>query len=120
DPYVYVASDDTIQEGEPESISRNGDFLIVEGAAGIRAAQAQAIEAVLQLGPGNGLAFTARPGDVPAAGTPVATSGNQGSGAAGAEGVGFLAALIGALLGGLILNIMPCVFPILSLKALNL
>src|SRR5205085_6250451 len=82
DPYVYVASDDTIQEGEPESISRNGDFLIVEGAAGIRAAQAQAIEAVLQLGPGNGLAFTARPGDVPAAGTPVATSGNQGSGAA--------------------------------------
>src|SRR5262249_34555655 len=31
-----------------------------------------------------------------------------------------LVAFGGALLGGLILNIMPCVFPILSLKALNL
>ncbi len=29
-------------------------------------------------------------------------------------------ALIGAFLGGIILNIMPCVFPILSLKALSL
>ena len=29
-------------------------------------------------------------------------------------------ALVGALLGGLLLNIMPCVFPILSLKALAL
>ena len=77
---------------------------------------------MLQLGPGNGLAFTARPGAVPAAGTPVATSGaTAGTGAgAGMEGPGFLAALLGALLGGLILNVMPCVFPILSLKALNL
>ena len=32
----------------------------------------------------------------------------------------FLSALGGAILGGLILNIMPCVFPILSLKALAL
>jgi DsbC/DsbD-like thiol-disulfide interchange protein/cytochrome c biogenesis protein CcdA len=120
DPYVYVATADTIRPGEPESISRNGDFLIVEGTAGLRAAQSQAIEGVLQLGPGNGLAFTARPGDVPAAGTPVATAGCSGSGAAGGESVGFLSALLGALVGGLILNIMPCVFPILSLKALNL
>jgi len=30
------------------------------------------------------------------------------------------AALLGALLGGLILNLMPCVFPVLSLKLLNL
>jgi thiol:disulfide interchange protein len=29
-------------------------------------------------------------------------------------------ALLGAVLGGLLLNIMPCVFPILSLKALSL
>ena len=32
----------------------------------------------------------------------------------------FWAALGGAILGGLILNLMPCVFPILSLKALSL
>jgi cytochrome c biogenesis protein CcdA len=33
---------------------------------------------------------------------------------------GLLALLGGALLGGLLLNVMPCVFPILSLKALSL
>jgi DsbC/DsbD-like thiol-disulfide interchange protein len=30
--------------------------------------------------------------------------------------VGFFAALVGALLGGLILNLMPCVFPVLAIK----
>lgn len=33
---------------------------------------------------------------------------------------GFAWALFGALIGGLLLNLMPCVFPILSLKALHL
>lgn len=36
------------------------------------------------------------------------------------EGIGLFAALGLALLGGLILNLMPCVLPILSLKALGL
>ena len=36
------------------------------------------------------------------------------------ESLSFFAALLFALLGGLILNAMPCVFPILSLKALAL
>ncbi len=34
--------------------------------------------------------------------------------------IGFAAAILFALLGGLILNLMPCVFPILSMKALGL
>lgn len=33
---------------------------------------------------------------------------------------GFLAALFGAFLGGAILNFMPCVFPVLGLKAMSL
>jgi thiol:disulfide interchange protein/DsbC/DsbD-like thiol-disulfide interchange protein len=33
--------------------------------------------------------------------------------------LGFWAALIGALIGGLILNLMPCVFPVLAIKVLN-
>lgn len=36
------------------------------------------------------------------------------------EGLGFFAAIIFAFLGGVILNLMPCVFPILSMKALSL
>lgn len=35
-------------------------------------------------------------------------------------GIGLGQALVFALLGGLILNLMPCVFPVLSLKALSL
>ena len=31
-------------------------------------------------------------------------------------GIGLLAALLGAVLGGLILNLMPCVFPVLAIK----
>ena len=33
--------------------------------------------------------------------------------------IGLWAALVGAFIGGLILNLMPCVFPVLSLKALG-
>jgi thiol:disulfide interchange protein DsbD len=37
-----------------------------------------------------------------------------------AAALGLIAALAFALLGGLILNVMPCVFPVLSIKALSL
>ncbi|GAC1601767.1 MAG: hypothetical protein NVS3B2_04920 [Ramlibacter sp.] len=33
--------------------------------------------------------------------------------------IGFLAALVGALLGGLLLNLMPCVFPVLAIKVVG-
>ena len=49
-----------------------------------------------------------------AAGTPIAPAPRQlGNG-------GFLSAFGLAVLGGLLLNLMPCVFPILSLKAMSL
>ena len=38
---------------------------------------------------------------------------------AAASRSGFWAALLGALLGGLILNLMPCVFPVLAIKVLG-
>ncbi|HEY8357303.1 MAG TPA: thioredoxin family protein [Ramlibacter sp.] len=45
------------------------------------------------------------------------TGGSGGSG--GAASIGFAAALLGALLGGLILNLMPCVFPVLAIKVVG-
>ncbi|MDM0012226.1 protein-disulfide reductase DsbD family protein [Variovorax sp. J22P168] len=36
-----------------------------------------------------------------------------------AGGGGFIVALLGALLGGLLLNLMPCVFPVLAIKVLG-
>ncbi len=43
---------------------------------------------------------------------------NASSGDAGAQ-LTFMAALLGALLGGLILNLMPCVFPVLAIKVVG-
>ena len=57
--------------------------------------------------------LTAAPGTVPDAGTALGDDPDSDPGF-------FAAALLGAILGGLVLNIMPCVFPILSLKALSL
>ena len=44
---------------------------------------------------------------------PLKPSGTSGN-------LGIMGAIFGAFLGGLILNLMPCVFPIISLKALSL
>ncbi len=117
DPYFFPATLDALGHSAPQRLSRNGDWLIVETAAGRVAASLAAIDGVLSLGDGGGLALTARRGEVPAAGTPVAIAAAPG---AAPEGPGLLAAFLAALLGGLILNVMPCVFPILSLKALGL
>ena len=48
--------------------------------------------------------------DIGAAATPKASVG----------GVTLWTAIIGALIGGLILNLMPCVFPVISIKALSI
>ncbi len=114
EPYFFPATVDALGHSAAQRISRNGDFLIVETAAGRQAASLAAIEGVLEIADGSGLSLTARRGDVPAAGTPIGPPARDG------EGPGILIALLGALLGGLILNVMPCVFPILSLKALSL
>ncbi len=119
DPYFYPASEGSFAYAAPQSVSRSGDTLIVESDAAAQAAPAQAIDGVLEIAPGVGLSLTARPGEVPPAGTPVATGGED-SPDSDATFSNVLLALLGALVGGLILNIMPCVFPILSLKALSL
>lgn len=119
DPYFFPVTLDALRHSEAQSISRSGAFLIVETAAGARAASLQTLEGVMEIGPGTGLALTARRGDVPAAGTPIATAADDGA-TMPAGGTSILLALLGAFVGGLILNVMPCVFPILSLKALSL
>jgi thiol:disulfide interchange protein len=119
DPYFFPLDYGSLDHGAVQTVSRNGDLLIVETKAGANAAGLAAISGLLKIGEGQGLLLTARPGTVPPAGDPVG-----GGAAAGAQAVGgwsvIAAALAGAILGGLLLNIMPCVFPILSLKALSL
>jgi thiol:disulfide interchange protein len=114
DPYFFPVTERAIGYSAPQAVSRRGDELIIEAAAAQDSPAA--IEGVLSIGGGQGLLVTAGPGRVPPAGTPLTKASASGANAP----AGTLAALAGALLGGLLLNIMPCVFPILSLKALSL
>jgi thiol:disulfide interchange protein len=50
---------------------------------------------------------------------PTPSALNTGNDTSSSTGIGLLAAIAFAFLGGIVLNIMPCVFPILSLKALS-
>jgi len=113
-PHVFIGTPQLVDYSGDQRFFRNGDLLVVEIPREGIAEGAEAIEGILQLdGKGNGIRFTAGPGAVPAGGEPVAT--------ASAGAIAPLWVLLGgALLGGLLLNLMPCVFPILSLKALTL
>ena len=55
----------------------------------------------------------------PLAAAPPPAAQGQGFGRAATPALTFWAALAGALLGGLILNLMPCVFPVLAIKVIG-
>jgi thiol:disulfide interchange protein len=116
DPYFYPLTDGALSYAAAQTVSRSGDTLIVETDAASNGGSPAAVEGVLKLSEGNGLSLKAVPGTVPAAATALGEEGQRQ--APGAAAV--LTALLGAVIGGLLLNIMPCVFPILSLKALSL
>lgn len=116
DPWLFAATEDAVSYVTPQKISRNGDMLVIETDAG--GTPFTTFEGVLTIGKDKGLLIKAVPGTVPTAGTPIAALAKTESSPIGL--IAILLALGGALLGGLILNIMPCVFPIISLKALSL
>ena len=114
DVYFYPITDGVVDYGAPQSSVRDGDRLVIETKAKAKGVDAAGpIDGVLGVGMGRGFAVHAVPGVVASAVTaPVMP----------AKGLWWTALLAfgGAVLGGVVLNIMPCVFPILSLKALSL
>jgi thiol:disulfide interchange protein len=122
DPYFFPVTPEALNHAAAQTVSRAGDYLIVETVGGRAAASLASLEGVLAIGGGAGLELTAMPGEVPVTGDVIATTSGDSAPATGPSGGGasILFALLGALAGGVILNVMPCVFPILSLKALNL
>lgn len=114
EPHVFLANTQLVDYAAPQMFRRQGDVLVAEIRRKGLATGAEAVSGILKLdNAGNGVTFEARPGEVPAGGELV------GGGTTGR--LAPLWALLGAALaGGLLLNLMPCVFPILSLKALTL
>ena len=104
DAYFYPLTHGAIDYAAAQTVVRAGDRLIVETKTG--GAWDGAVAGVLDTGTGTSLRVEAVRGAVPAARSDMRRT--------------VLLAFLGALVGGLILNVMPCVFPILSLKALAL
>lgn len=119
DVYFYPETDGAIDYAAPQTVRRDGDMLTIEVKARDSAGALKTVEGVLAIGKEQGLELKAVPGDVSIAGAIVGGGGKDT-----AESTPFMGTLLAsfgaALLGGLLLNIMPCVFPILSLKALSL
>lgn len=112
EPHFFILDDGQIAYASPQRFLRSGDTLVVEIQRARDAPVLPRISGVLAVGgDAGGLELTAAPGAVP-------TDGKELSNAMSPTALALL--LGGALLGGLILNVMPCVFPILSLKALSL
>lgn len=138
DAYFFPYSGKAIDHAAPQAIERGAEGLTLSLTAGFDFGP-EATEAPTELSgvlalKGGSYEITATPGETPAGSVglgslPAAgagsTGGAQASGGTGsvgsASGVGGLpVALLFAFLGGLILNLMPCVFPVLSLKAASL
>ncbi len=111
-PHFFAAEDGVIDYAARQTFSRRGEMLIVELARfGTAPVTPKTLGGVLRLGSnGDGLTIAATRGTVPAAGEPLGKPATPP----------LPELLLAALLGGLLLNVMPCVFPILSLKALSL
>ncbi|HEX2594034.1 MAG TPA: protein-disulfide reductase DsbD domain-containing protein, partial [Rhizomicrobium sp.] len=110
----FPAQPDIVQNPAPQQIGFNGDGLVIRIVPGAKARTTHSIEGVVVLTSADGsvqaVAVQAKPGTVAPAS--FATS------AAGELSVWF--ALIFAFIGGLILNVMPCVLPVLAMKVVSL
>lgn len=115
DPHVFIANERLVAYAAPQSFRRVGDMLVAEIPLDeFGTGKAEALSGILAFGDGGGVRFGAALGTVPTGGEVVA--GPKDAAAA----LPLWTLVLGALAGGLLLNIMPCVFPILSLKAIAL
>ncbi|MEO0590126.1 MAG: thioredoxin family protein [Pseudomonadota bacterium] len=112
-PHVFIANTELVEYAAEQSFRREGDVLTVDVPLKFTDNAPERVEGILSFGGETGVRFAAAPGEVPTGGQLIAGPSEQAVPA-------LWTLALGALLGGLILNIMPCVFPILSLKALSL
>lgn len=103
-PHLYSATKNVLVNSAEQRFQRNGDVLMIETQAGQQ--HIESFAGTLSLGNGLGLDVEASSG--------VVQINNENTLTV------TLLALGGAVLGGILLNLMPCVFPILSLKALSI
>jgi thiol:disulfide interchange protein len=108
--WFFAETEGVIDYKAPQSIVQSGDTLVIDVKRSGDASPSK-LAGILKTGDKGGYSFTAAPGMVASA----------GEGAIGGLGLSTtLIALLGAIMGGILLNVMPCVFPVISLKILSL
>jgi thiol:disulfide interchange protein len=113
DAYFYPETPGVIDQAKPEAIDLGAQGLTFAATPAARLAQGPAppsIAGVVEMQTGQAFEVTAAPGPPPPG------SGGLGPPARSVQ-MGLALAALFAFAGGLILNLMPCVFPILSMKA---
>lgn len=107
DAYVMILPVASTLTGTPDRIAG-----VLTAAGGFGAAQAATVDVALV----GSVVAGAKPASAAAPALNLAPAPARGG---GADGVALALAVVSALLGGLILNLMPCVFPVLTLKVLG-
>ncbi len=122
--YFYPYNGAVIDQAKPQMAERGREGLTLTIPAGYAFTHGKApttLSGVLSLG-ASAYEVSAALGPPPAGAiglTPpaITTEAPKVAGSGGAGGMGALGAIGLAFLGGLVLNLMPCVFPVLSMKA---
>lgn len=118
EPYFFPLTLELFDYVAPQKLRSVGDWLVVDTQLSpeFKGQPPESIEGLLRIGKDQGLLIKAKAGVVPSGGTAL-TPSNAGLTVATPP---WYWLLLAALAGGVLLNIMPCVFPILGLKALAL
>ncbi len=143
-PYFFVDSADVLEHADAQRVAQAGDTLVValpRSKVSTRTAASLAGIMLVDINAATPLGFsvdastqTAAPATLKSRATALLTNahpvGGAGAGAVTATvspaivdptaDMSLIAAILFAFLGGLILNLMPCVFPVLSVKVLAL
>jgi len=118
--YFFPFDGTVIDHAKPQAIERGPEGLTLSLPAGYAftaGSPPAQLTGVVSLGD-QAWEITAAPGPLPAGAGGLGAPASAVGGSAG--GLGVPLALLFAFLGGLILNLMPCVFPVLSMKAASL
>ena len=123
DPYLFITERNLVEYGR-QSISFTPRGAVVSMDSARRMTDATEFSALLTFTDNDGalqaFSFNVQEGAGVAAGVLGGSGGGLVPAAQSYSGLSFGVALIFAFIGGIVLNLMPCVFPILSMKALSL
>ena len=120
--YFYPFKATVIDHAKPQVIERGSEGLTLSLTPGYdftKGTPPTALDGVLSLG-GKAYELTAAEGPPPAGTSGLGPPPAKAAAPAAGAGLGLALAFVYALLGGLVLNLMPCVFPILAMKATSL